>query len=443
MTSLGSRKRSYPLRVTARLGQHEPLDNERGGTRDASCALGPRLCEPWCLAIGIDDVFAVMPTDPRRRPLPSLSVASHRSKQPDRYVPRSLRSRTPREALSPGGTTTVSEPVASRPRRGDLACATPTRRVPRDLVKLRERRRTARCSQTLWLKAALPALLAIVACSQSSPGTTPPPPEQTSEPTIATTQPATIPDAQPTSSQPSPATTISPFGRPEWLGTRVLPFRADGYGEVQPTPPELADRRLMTIDLLQPPADNEFRWSASPVPEDVAARSSWSPGCPVTLDELAYVNVSHWGFDVLPHTGELLVNAAVAEDVVAVFRSIYEAGFPIEQMRVIRADEIDAAPTGDGNETTSFVCRPAVGSTNWSQHAFGLAIDINPFHNPYLKGDLVLPELASAYTDREDVRPGMVVEGDAVTQAFADIGWGWGGRWNSLKDWMHFSQNGH
>ena len=65
-----------------------------------------------------------------------------------------------------------------------------------------------------------------------------------------------------------------------------------------------------------------------------------------------------------------------------------------------------------------------------------------PFHNPYLKGDLVLPELASVYLDRADQRPGMVVANDEVVQAFADIGWGWGGYWNSLKDWMHFSLSG-
>ena len=69
-------------------------------------------------------------------------------------------------------------------------------------------------------------------------------------------------------------------------------------------------------------------------------------------------------------------------------------------------------------------------------------VDINPFHNPYLKGDLVLPELASAYIDRTDVRPGMIQPGDVVVEAFAAIGWAWGGDWNSLKDWMHFSASG-
>lgn len=241
---------------------------------------------------------------------------------------------------------------------------------------------------------------------------------------------------------PATTTTIDPFTRPDWLGTRLLPLRADGHGEVHPTPPELIDRRLETIDLLDPPANGGWESSLSPVPDDVIARSSWQDGCPVSIDELRYMTVSHVGFDGEVHTGEMIVNAAEAEDVVQVFRRLFEAGYPIEQMRVIRAEEVDDHPTGDWNETTSFVCRPAVGSSNWSQHAFGLAIDVNPFHNPYLRDDLVIPELASAYTDRDDVRVGMIFDDDVVVDAFADIGWSWGGDWNTLKDWMHFSRSG-
>ena len=160
------------------------------------------------------------------------------------------------------------------------------------------------------------------------------------------------------------------------------------------------------------------------------------------VDDLRYLTISHFGFDGDIHTGEMIVNTSVAEEVVEVFRKAYETRFPIEQMRVITAEEVDDHPTGDWNDTTSFVCRPAVGSTSWSQHAYGLAIDLNPFHNPYLKGDLVIPELASAYTDRDTVRPGMIFAGDTVTGAFAGIGWVWGGEWNTLKDWMHFSLTG-
>lgn len=246
----------------------------------------------------------------------------------------------------------------------------------------------------------------------------------------------------PTPTTMATTTTTNPHARPDWLGTRLLPLRPDEFGVVQPTPPEMQDRQFETLDVLPPPSDELFHWTIDPIPPDVLARSSWVPECPVTLEELSYLTMSHYGFDGRFHTGEMIVNAAVAEEVVEIFRQLHEAKFPIEQMRVITKEEIDAHPTGDWNDTTSFVCRPAVGSTSWSQHAYGTGIDINPFHNPYVKGDLVLPELASAYVDRDEVRVGMIVPGDVATEAFAEIGWGWGGHWSSLKDWMHFSLSG-
>jgi hypothetical protein len=136
------------------------------------------------------------------------------------------------------------------------------------------------------------------------------------------------------------------------------------------------------------------------------------------------------------------VNRTVAADLVSVFRQLYDARFPIEAMRIAtRADE-DAAPTGDGNTTGSFNCRAVRGQTFFSQHAYGLAVDVNPFQNPYVKGSLVLPELAGAYIDRGWRRPGMVLDDGPVVRAFARIGWTWGGGWNSLKDYQHFSRNG-
>lgn len=287
--------------------------------------------------------------------------------------------------------------------------------------------------------------LTLTSCSGEA-GSTTLPLSKAAPPATAMTVPATTTTAPaPTTTftpPPTTTTTISPFARPDWLGTRPLPLRPDEHGEVQPTPAELLDRRLATPDVLPPPESDVFVWTIDPIPDDVLARSSWVPECPVTVEDLAYVTVSHMGFDGNYHTGEIIVHASVADGVVEVFRLLHEEQFPIEQMRVITKEEIDAPPTGDWNDTTSFVCRPAVGSNGWSQHAYGLAIDLNPFHNPYLKGDLVLPELASAYTDRENTRPGMVYRDDVVYSAFRDLGWSWGGNWNTLKDWMHFSQSG-
>jgi hypothetical protein len=174
----------------------------------------------------------------------------------------------------------------------------------------------------------------------------------------------------------------------------------------------------------------------------VIARSTWQQGCPVGVAELSWVRLTFWGFDGARHTGELLVNRSAVRPLTQVFRQLYAARFPIEEMRITRRDELDAPPTGDGNNTSALVCRPVTGGSQFSEHAYGLAVDVNPFQNPYSKGDVVLPELASSYLDRGFVRPGMILADGPVVRAFDRIGWVWGGTYNSLKDLHHFSESG-
>jgi hypothetical protein len=247
-----------------------------------------------------------------------------------------------------------------------------------------------------------------------------------------------------TTTRPATTTTLSPFAPPDWLGTRVLPLRDDGYGEILPTPPELQQRRFATVDHLPPPEGDGYLSTIEPVPARVVARSTWREECPVPLADLRYLTLVHHGFDERLHTGELIVHVSVAEDIAWVFGRLFEAGFPIEQLRVTTMEDLDAPPTGDGNGSGAFGCRPVTGrSSGWSQHAYGLAVDLNPFHNPYRKGDVVIPELASYYLDRTLGEPGMIGPGSPVVEAFAAIGWKWGGNWTSMDDWMHFSKNGH
>lgn len=123
------------------------------------------------------------------------------------------------------------------------------------------------------------------------------------------------------------------------------------------------------------------------------------------------------------------------------FRALWEARFPIEEMRITEERELDLKPTGDGNNTGAFVCRTQRGGSSFSEHAYGLAVDVNPFQNPYHRGEVVIPELASAYLDRQERRPGMIFDDGSVVAAFDRIGWGWGGRWRSLTDLHHFSRN--
>lgn len=245
---------------------------------------------------------------------------------------------------------------------------------------------------------------------------------------------------------PRPSPSVTRIGdatpAPAWLGTRVLPVGSSGFAAAQETPPELRNRSIITTDELPPPADGGFHATIQAVPAGVLTRSTWTSTCPVKATDLRYVTVSFRGFDGRAHTGELLVNARAANAMVTVFGKLFAAGYPIERMRVTSAAELNAPPTGDGNTTAAFACRPVRGQTAWSQHAYGLAVDVNPFQNPYHEGTVVLPELATSYLDRGTVRPGMILPHGPVVQAFAAVGWKWGGDYRSLTDFMHFSANG-
>jgi hypothetical protein len=164
---------------------------------------------------------------------------------------------------------------------------------------------------------------------------------------------------------------------------------------------------------------------------------SWRPGCPVPLSALRLVRLSYWGFDNRPHDGELVVHQDAANKIVRIFQKLYAARFPIHKMVRIEAyGGSDDRSMADDN-TSMFNCRYAWGTTSWSIHAYGKAIDVNTVENPYLPRGLVLPEAGAAYTDRRTVRPGMIVKGDVVTKAFAAEGFRWGGD-RREKDYQHF-----
>jgi hypothetical protein len=209
--------------------------------------------------------------------------------------------------------------------------------------------------------------------------------------------------------------------------------------------------RLLVLPLLAvalQPFDSTIRPVGVELRGNLEGRY-WRPGCPVGLSQLRLLTVSHWGFDGRIHTGQLVVHEDAAAPLARVFRRLYELRFPIRHMRLVDQYGPQYARPDNGDVSGSFHCRqsvpsPCVGGTRsgrWSNHAYGLAIDLNPVENPYVGCGRTRDPASEPYTDRSRLRKGMVTP--AVVRAFGSIGWGWGGDWTGrTKDYMHFSVNG-
>jgi hypothetical protein len=223
-----------------------------------------------------------------------------------------------------------------------------------------------------------------------------------------------------------------PEASPTGIGSETMPARVSPYSSPTPLPAR-------------------FRGTVSDLPADLEAEmrgTTWHPGCPVAIGRLRLLTLRYWGFDRQVHEGRMVVNGSVARGVVSVFRQLFDARFRIYQMHLAvkyRPNHDD--PNDDRDYTAGFNCRPVVtargAGTTWSQHAYGLAIDVNPIENPYVTADgYVRNNNARPFRDRSLHEPGMIHPGDAVVRAFASIGWHWGGYWSGDKDYMHFSLTG-
>ena len=236
----------------------------------------------------------------------------------------------------------------------------------------------------------------------------------------------------------TPATISADDGRPvplagrartravaEWRERRRCTGLADDPGEAQ------AD-------------DPAYESSVAPIDAELEQRMrrSHRPTCPVPLRDLRYLRMTHRDLDGRARTGEMVVHRRWADDVTWVFGRLYDAGWPIARMRLVDDYGADDDASMAANNTSGFNCRRVAGQRAWSQHAYGAAIDLNPVQNPYVRQGSVQPTGGRRFVrvDRgrsAPVAPGVIRAGDLVVDAFARIGWEWGGDWISSKDYQH------
>ena len=164
----------------------------------------------------------------------------------------------------------------------------------------------------------------------------------------------------------------------------------------------------------------------------------------ISYDVLAYVHILHYDFEGQVQEGELICNQAIAQDLVDIFRTLYEHQYAIEKVRLIDEYDADDELSMADNNTSCFNYRTVPGKTKLSNHSYGYAIDINPLYNPYVRTrngtELISPDNGAVYADRSADFPHKIDREDLCYKLFIEHGFQWGGAWNSSKDYQHFEK---
>ena len=171
---------------------------------------------------------------------------------------------------------------------------------------------------------------------------------------------------------------------------------------------------------------------------------TWHNNPYINRSDLRYLRISHYDLEGRIHVGELICNKLIAQKLLAIFRELYRAHYPIQQMRLPDNYGADDERQMRANNTSCFCYRNVSGSKKLSKHARGLAIDINPLYNPYIRyskkdgSQIVEPATGKPYVDRKVDFPYKITTNDLCYKLFIKHGFSWGGAWRTMKDYQHF-----
>ncbi len=201
-------------------------------------------------------------------------------------------------------------------------------------------------------------------------------------------------------------------------------------------------------DTETPEASYADDFYISEIPDAIFAKmqgKSYKEDCTVPREDLRYVHVRHMGFDGEAKDGELVVNKAIADDVLAIFEELYKADYPIEKVRLVDEYDADDEASMSDNNSSAFNFRFISHTTRISRHGLGMAVDINTRYNPYVKtvdGKLSIePANGADYVDRSKDFPHKIDHEDLCYKLFKEHGFTWGGDWTHSKDYQHFERD--
>ena len=193
--------------------------------------------------------------------------------------------------------------------------------------------------------------------------------------------------------------------------------------------------------------EDSLKFCQEEISDEVFCRmmgKSYKEECTTPREELRYLRVLHYNKVGEELQGELVCHKDIADDLLAIFRELYQAKYPIERMVLIDEYDADDEASMRANNTSAFNFRKASGMRTLSKHSTGMAIDINPLYNPLVKHregrTRVYPSNATPYIDRTQDFPYKIVKGDLCYRLFKKYGFSWGGDWKSSKDYQHFEK---
>ncbi len=186
-------------------------------------------------------------------------------------------------------------------------------------------------------------------------------------------------------------------------------------------------------------------FTESVIPDDIFAMmegKSFIDNDKISRDDLRLLTVTHYDFEHRESIGKIVCHKSIAPRLLSVFESLYKIGYEIEKIKLIDYYDADDNRSMRDNNSSSFCFRKVAGTDRLSKHAYGLAIDINPLYNPYIRNgrntQIVLPPEGRAYADRNTDFPHKLHADDECVSIFKAHGFEWGGDWESVKDYQHF-----
>ena len=202
------------------------------------------------------------------------------------------------------------------------------------------------------------------------------------------------------------------------------------------------------LACFQSPAqvlDNGF--TQSEITDAIFARikgKSYKDNCTTPRADLRYLQILHYNKEGEVLKGELICHKAIANDLLAIFQELHKAKYPIERMVLVDEYDADDEASMRANNSSAFNFRYVSGTKSLSRHSRGMAVDINPLYNPYVRQrggrTLVEPTTAKPYVDRAKEFPYKIVKGDLCYRLFRKYGFTWGGDWKNSKDYQHFEK---